>query len=91
MSTPFLRIFKLYQPEERCAETASSLLVDSLSGDRQSRSITVHATSDKPVSSEILGQVELAIRTLYGLDQFSISLNTQKLVLSPACLPQLFL
>lgn len=91
MSTPFLRIFKLYQPEERCAETASSLLVDSLSGDRQSRSIIVHATSDKPVSSEILGQVELAIRTLYGLDQFSISLNTQKLVLSPACLPQLFL
>ncbi len=91
MSTPFQRIFKLYQPDEACAEAAAAILVDSLSGDRRSRAITVRAAADKPVSTAVLQNIEGAVRRLYGLEQFSIELSVQKSVLTSDCLPKLFL
>ena len=91
MSTPFQRIFKLYQPDETCAETVAAILIDAICGDRRSRTITVRASTERPISADILRSVESVVRELYGLEQFSIDLSTQKLALTPECLPQIFL
>ena len=91
MSTPFLRIFKLYQPAGACAEAAEAILVEAICGDRRSRSITVRASAGQPLESGILHQIEASVRSLYELDRFCVELSAQKLTLTPDCLPQLFL
>ena len=90
MSTPFQTIFKLYRPEESCAEAVSCILVDRLTGDRQSRAITVHGASRQQIAPEALSRIESAVRALYGLEQFSISLTEPHPVFSLECLPGLF-
>lgn len=91
MSTPFQRIFKLYKPDETCAEAVEAIFVDAMSGDRRSRAITVRAVADRPVPTETLRRIEDAVRELYGLEQFSVELSAKKLELTPDCLPKLFL
>lgn len=91
MSTPFQRIFKLYQPDSTCAEAVASILVESMTGDRRSRSITVHAVSDKSIPANMLRQLETAVQTIYGLEQFSVQFAEKKQKLTPDCLPKLFL
>ena len=91
MSTPFQRIFKLYKPDETCAEAVEAIFVDAMSGDRRSRAITVRAVADRPVPTETLRRIEDAVREFYGLEQFSVELSAKKLELTPDCLPKLFL
>ncbi|MBE6935755.1 MAG: PolC-type DNA polymerase III [Ruminococcaceae bacterium] len=90
MSTPFLRIFKNFHPEGQILDAAEALLVETMTGDRHSRSITVTVTTEKPMSRATVRTIEAAILDLYGLEQFSITRAVKTEVLTEDCLPALF-